>query len=474
MLVALVALTPFALATPIFIQDVSIVIPGKAEAVVHQSVLIDGDKIVSVEPANQVKAPANARVVDGKGKFLLPGLWDMHVHLVEPKSLSLFTANGVTGIRTMFGAPSHLTWRKQIGSGELIGPRMVIGSPIVDGPKPIWPGSIGVLSADQARAAVRKVKADGYDFVKVYSLLSKEPYLAIADEAKKIGIPFEGHVPHSVGLIEAEKAGQRSSEHLMGLALSSSSKEDEIREKIAAALPEGREKAGQVSSALSKEVTDSFEPKKWDALLKHMARGKMWQCPTLVVLKAVSYLDDPEFRKDDRTKYVSSFIRTMWDPKNDFRLRDRKPEAWAAAKKSYQNNFMLLGQMHKAGVPILAGTDCMNPYVFPGFSLHDELALLVDAGLKPTEALATATINPAKYYGEEGKSGLVAKSHAANLVLLSANPLSNIRNTTKIVTVIQRGRLFDRKELDGILKANEQVGTSQSGSPALPHLCLHD
>lgn len=471
MLLALAALAPFAFQAPIMIRDVSIVVPGKDELLKNQTVTIIGDRISSVESADSAKPKSGSTVIDGKGKFLMPGLWDMHVHLLDTKSLGLFTANGVTGVRTMFGSNMHLNWRKQVESGEVLGPRMVIGGPIVDGPKPIWQGSIAVGTADQARAAVRRIKSDGYDFVKVYSLLSKEPYFAIADEAKKLGIPFEGHVPHSVGLIEAEKAGQRSSEHLMGLALASSSREDEIRSKIAEALPAGREKAGEVSSKLAKDVTDSFDRAKWDGLVKHMSKGKMWQCPTLVVLKAVAYLDEPDFRKDDRIKYVPGLMRAMWDPKNDFRLKDRKPEEWASAKKLYRQNLQMFSLLHKGGVPMLAGTDCMNPFVFPGFSLHDELAMMVEAGMKPSEALTTATINPARFYGKESSEGLVAKGYRADLILLSGNPLTDIRNTSKITDVIQRGKHYGRSELDSILK--DRVYASNSAPEIKPHLCTH-
>jgi hypothetical protein len=475
MLAALIALVPFALDAPVLIRDVSVVQPGQAEVTAHQNVLVVGDKIASVTAVGRGTIPRNAVVIEGNGKFLMPGLWDMHVHVFDPKQLQLFTANGVTGIRTMFGAPGQLTWRKQIQAGELVGPQMVIGSPIVDGPKPIWTGSITVADPTQARAAVRKIKADGYDFVKVYSLLSRESYLTIADEAKKIGIPFEGHVPHSVSLLEAEKAGQHSSEHVMGVALACSDKEDEIRSQIAAVLPEGLAKTSEVSRKLAGQVTETYDSKKWDALARGLAKGQMWQCPTLVVLRAIAFLDEPEFRKDERVKYVPAYMANVWDPKNDFRLRDRKPEEWVAAKKTYKQNVQILGLMHKAGVPILAGTDCMNPYVFSGFSLHDELALLVEAGLKPTEALAAATTSPAKYYRKEKSVGKITAGMRADLVLLSANPLADIRNTKKILAVIQGGKMRDRAALDVILKASEYGAASQAAPSRFGQsvLCSH-
>lgn len=462
------------LAPPTFaIQDVSIIQPGKSQAITHQTVVLRGDEIVSVGALRTTKVPFDATVIDGKGKFLMPGLWDMHVHLIDDKSLGLFTANGVTGVRVMFGSTLQMAWRNKAESGEIVGPRMVLGSPIVDGPKPVWQGSIAVSNADQAREAVRKIKKDGYDFIKVYSLLSREAYYAIADESKKLGIRFEGHVPHSIGLVEAMNAGQHSAEHMMGIAVECSTRADEYRKQLADAGQEGLSKAAEVSSKISKDITDSYDPKKWDNLLKELARGPMWHTPTLIVLKSVAYLDDPNMQKDPRLKYVPAFLAASWDPQKDFRFKARTAEDWARAKRNFQMMLKNVAAMHKAGVPMLAGTDCLNPFVFAGFSLHDELAMLVDVGMTPTEAIAAATLNPAKYYGMESKSGTVGKGKRADLVLLTANPLDDIHNTTTIAAVFQRGKLFDRKALDQLLKERERPTTKPSDTYFATGICDH-
>src|SRR5262245_40155352 len=192
----------------------------------RMTVVVVGSRIAEVGQVGQVAVPGRARVVDASGKFLIPGLWDMHVHWYDKQSLSLFTANGVTGVRQMFGFPVHLEWRRELDSGKLLGPRMAIASPIVDGPAPFWPNSIAVPNADEGRKAVQKVKKWGADFVKVYTYLPREAYFAIADEAKREGIPFAGHVPWSVTAAEASTAGQKSVEHLTGVLLSCSSRED--------------------------------------------------------------------------------------------------------------------------------------------------------------------------------------------------------------------------------------------------------
>lgn len=196
------------------------------------AVVITGDRITEMGKFGKVHVPKNAEVVDETGKFLIPGLWDMHVHWTAEKYLPLFIADGVTGIRLMWGLPIHHQWREKIEQGTLLGPRMVIASPIVDGPNPFWPGSMAVGNEDDARRAVTKVKPDGADFVKVYSRLPRDAYFAIADEAKKQGIPFEGHVPFSVTAEEASDAGQKSFGHLFGVLPGCSVRGEELNKAI--------------------------------------------------------------------------------------------------------------------------------------------------------------------------------------------------------------------------------------------------
>ena len=196
------------------------------------TVLIVGDRISAIGDSAKLTAPADAKVVDATGKFLIPGLWDVHVHWYIRDSLTLFTANGVTGVRQMFGNSDLLRWRDEIAKGSLLGPRMEVASPIIDGPNPVWPNSISVKNEDEGRKAVRKVKQWGADFVKVYSLLPRDAYFGIADEAKKQGMTFVGHVPVSVSPEEASDAGQKSIEHLTGIMIACSSKETELETSL--------------------------------------------------------------------------------------------------------------------------------------------------------------------------------------------------------------------------------------------------
>ncbi|HLO97198.1 MAG TPA: amidohydrolase family protein [Fimbriimonas sp.] len=433
------------------IQNVSIITPGETKVQKAKDVAFDGKQILWIKNHSNIAAAPDVRLIDGSGKFLIPGLWDMHTHLSDGKSLGLFTANGVTGIRVMFGATYQLSLRKDVQNGKILGPTMVLGSPIVDGPKPIWPGSIAVSNAEQARVAVRKIKQDGYDFVKVYSLLSREAYFAIADECKKEKIPFAGHVPHSVGLLEAQKAGQISAEHVMGNLVECSTHADEFRQKFDQVVGEGMAKTSEMSRAAAAEIIDSFSAEKEKALVKGLKGGALWQCPTLVVLRNVAYMNDGRFGSDPRNKYVNPFVLNGWDPAKDFRLKNRTAVDWERAQKSYLATFQFTKKLVEGGANVLAGTDCLNPFVYPGFSLHDELDLLVKVGMSPTQALASATVNPARFLGLSKTHGRIEIGKVADLVLLTANPLEDIRNTTKIDMVVNSGKVFDRSELDKVL-----------------------
>ena len=351
--------------------------------------------------------------------------------------LPLFLANGVTGIRLMLGAPMHYDWRREIELGKLAGPRMFIASPIVDGPKPVWPGSISAASAAEGRQAVSKVKQDGADFVKVYSLLSREAYFAIADEAKKQGISFAGHVPITVSVEEAAAAGQRCIEQLTGVLSACSSQEDRLLRSAQASFAEALA-TNDPMSALTQVRRDSrlalqtYSPGKADALFALLKSNHTWQCPTLVVLRNIRYQDEASITNDARLKYLPPAIKASWDPSLDSQFKGRTPEDVALGKQVYQKERELVGAMQHAGLDILAGTDTLNPYCFPGFSLHDELALLVQAGLTPMQALQAATRNAARFMGREHELGTIEPGKLADLVLLEANPLEAITNTRRI------------------------------------------
>lgn len=436
------------------------------------TVVINGNRITGIGDAKSIHVPQGSDVVDATGKFLIPGLWDIHVHWYIKDYLPLFIANGVTGIRQMWGNADHHAWRDQIEKGTLLGPHMVIASPIVDGPKPLWPGSIAVASESEARQTVIQVKKQGADFVKVYSFLPREEYFAIADEAKKQGIPFAGHVPFGVSVEEASDAGQKSIEHLIGIPDSCSTHADQLhkltREDLAEMIASGNPSlaGGPHVAASGLSVLDSYSPENCAAVFARFKKNGTWVCPTLATFRIMAMAADPSLLNDARLKYMPRQVRASWDPKTNyiFKMAAMSP---AYAKEQYQYDLRLVAALDRAGVGIIAGTDTLNPFTFPGFSLHDELASYVQAGLTPMAALQTATRNPARFLGREKDFGTVEIGKVADLVLLDANPLEDIRNTTKIAGVVFAGKFFPKGSVQDMLAKAEALASTKSIADAL-------
>jgi len=428
-------------ADSLVLAHVTVIDVAGGTATPNESVVITGNRIADVGADDKIVAPRGAKVIDAAGKFVIPGLWDMHVHWYTRQSLSLFVANGVTGIRQMFGNPDLLKWRDEIARGSLEGPRMVVASPIVDGDLPIWPGSTVVHDAAEGRKAVDDAKRSGADFVKVYSLLSRDAYLGIADEAKRQGIQYVGHVPFSISATEASEAGQRSIEHLMGILLASSDEEAQLQRQL----------VGSSTPVITRFRVEArglatYNPAKAASLFETFVKHDTWQCPTLTMLRS-EYVDDASLRNDPRLAFIPRPMQQRWAA----RTFNRGEQGNAIAKRLFEKDVELVGAMKRAGVPILAGTDTGNPFCFPGFSLHDELVLLVAAGLTPAEALRAATVDPAKFLGLTQMLGTIDAGKVADLVVLDGNPLEDIRNTQRIDAVIANGHLFERKALDKML-----------------------
>lgn len=412
----------------------------------NMTVIVRGNRIAEV--GKNIKIPKNARVVDASGKFLIPGLWDMHTHMFNNISRAgtndkdinfpLFIANGVTGVRDMFSDAEDIKlarqWNSEIDGGTTIGPRISVGSVIVDGVPTFLPNLLGVKNAEEARAAVRKLKDSGAGFIKVYWNLSPEAYFAIADEAKKLKIVFAGHVPFLVSATDVSNAGQKSIEHLTGIIETCSSKEDELRKK-------------EWTPAVDEETIATYDEKKCLNLFKRFAKNKTYQVPTLILHRGMALHDDEGFLDNPSFRYVSKATLKEWANSPQLsRIHNLK-----IRKQRFEWKLETIGKMHRAGVPILAGTDNNNPYVVPGFALHDELELFVKAGMTPMQALETATTNPAKYFELTQTHGTIEKGKMADLVLLNANPLADISNTRKINAVISGGRLLKRADLDEML-----------------------
>ena len=440
---ALVACTVLVCAADVAITHVTLIDTEAGGARRDVTVVISGDRIAAVRDAASTHAPDGAEIIDGRGKFLIPGLWDMHVHMyatpdVNPADASArtffaprFVANGVTGVRSMF---DRLTTIKELRT-TAIAPRIVTAGPMLDGPHPFWPGAIACETPEQGRAAVQKLKGEGVDFIKVYSLLAPATYLAVADESKKAGLPFAGHVPNSVSVSEASDAGQKSVEHLLGVFAACSSRDTEL----------GPER-GKFSESL-RAAAQSYDPQKAAVLFAKFVKNGTWHTPTLTVLRGAAYLGDPDLAKDDRVDALPQTIAQFWKGA----AAQANPADLDVRKQQFERELKLVGAMHRAGVKILAGSDAPNPYVYPGESLHTELQLLVQAGFTAMEAIQAATIRAAEYLGKTNQLGSVAPGKVADLVLLAADPLADIANTRHIEAVILNGKLLDRRALDALL-----------------------
>ena len=445
------------------IRDVAVVDVRSGKIRSHPSVLIDGDSIEEISPTNKLKRAAT-QDIDAKGKYLIPGLWDMHIHFFLPdRYWALFTANGVTGGRVMFGGKPFFKENSDFESGAKTGPLLYIGSPIVDGPIPIWPGSVKVQNPAQGREEVRRLKKEGYAFIKVYSALPRESYLAIADECNQQRIPFEGHLPMGVTLNEAADLGQRTVEHMLGTTLAFAKDRDGLENDLrAAASKEDYASYSKKIQETTRKAVSGFSPTAGKDLIKLLLKNHTYLCPTLTVLNSTSHLDDLNLAKDPRNAYMPTFLTASWDPSKDFRFKARTADSWDWARRTYNEELQITGILAKAGVPLLAGTDCMNPYCYPGFSLHDELVLLVQAGLTNLQALQSATSNAADFM-ERRNIGEVKVGAKSDLVLLDANPLENISNTTKIFMVVNHGKTLDRSALDLLLE-NARRSSAKPGS----------
>jgi len=417
------------------------------------TVVIERDRIAAITPWKRAKVPKGAQVVDGTGKFLIPGLWDMHVHGTvtggAAQTYLLYLANGILGVREMWGPANANEWRAQHAASDKPAPGIFLGSPIVDGPKPSRPGFIAIATEAQGREVVDQQKERGADFIKVYSQLPRDAYFAIADEARKRGIPFAGHVPNSVTVAEASDAGQKSIEHLTGVELGCSAQ----GEAITAGLQVATTRAARVR--LTTRAYETYDEAKAQSLFARFVRNGTWQCPTLTVLRSTSHSDYPQRMNDNRLKYMSSIVRSSWAPMDD--SSRETVEDWAASRVRFSASVKLVGRMHRAGVSILAGSDTMNPYCFPGFSLHDELALLVEAGLPPMAALLAATSSAARCMGQLDRRGTIETGKVADLVLLDKDPLADIHNTRSIQAIVLNGRLMQRAALDAMLAEAEAL-----------------
>jgi imidazolonepropionase-like amidohydrolase len=410
------------------------VIPMDRERVLEKwSVVVADGRIRELGPVSAVAIPRNATVIDGRGKYLMPGLADMHAHTWEEEDFPLLLANGVTTIRNMFGGRIHLGWKERIAAGELASPTIYTAGPIIDGNPPIWPGAV-VANASQARSTVAEQRAAGYDFLKVYSRLSRDAYDAVLQEGKAQGLSVSGHVPDAVGLLVALRSGIHSIEHLSGYEF--------------LARKEGR--PGEEASWAR------LDEAQFAGIARETAQSGTWNCPTLVLFQHRVAPGEAEYLRKllarPEMRYVSPETVHSWHPENNYLRNSTPARAASSREKGDVMRKRLVRALHDAGARLLLGTDYGNPFVVPGFSVHLELRNFVDAGLSPFDAIRAGTSGAAEFMNAANEFGTVAAGRRADLILLEGNPLDDISNIDKRAGVMVRGRWYSQVELTSELE----------------------
>ncbi|MGW0247135.1 amidohydrolase family protein [Nocardia goodfellowii] len=436
-----------------------------------QTVVVIDRVITTVGPAAQVPIPVEALVHDLRGKYLIPGLTDMHVHSEsetdDPRHFaSLYIANGVTAVREMWGRPGLHRIRRKIQSGEILGPRMTIASPLFDGVPGLWsdvPDTpiVTISSPEQARRAVAEAIDSGADFIKVYSRLAPEVYRAVLAEAHRRDITVAGHRSDNVAFLEQIDSGQRSFEHMFGVWTATSSDVDRLEAALA-----GIETAPEFHlgswlkqvSAVEWDAVASYDRATASSVFERLVAADVACTPTLAVHAVV---DRPESIRldDERMDYLVPGTPESWQ----FLATHIYCGGGRSTAETAQHRDLLdwrratVGAMDQAGVRILAGTDSVGPGLFPGFSLHFELEQLVAAGLTPMRALQCATLEPARFQGREQWSGTIQAGRVADLVILDADPLADIRNTQRIHAVVADGYFVGPEERAGLLTTAKEI-----------------
>jgi hypothetical protein len=460
-------------AAQLALAHVNVVDVRNGAVAVDQTILIEGQRITRVVPAAQLRLPASARVVDGRGKYVIPGLLDMHAHLTlsgRPAEIEfpLFIAHGVTGVRVM-GADcrrparatpdcleNHREWQRRIETGALLGPRLLaLGSWPVNGSSGItdsMPAYFKALSAEDGQQLARYFKQRGVDFIKIYGGIPRAGFLGLAEEARKLNLPLAGHEPSGVSALELSHAGMRSLEHSRIFLLNCFSGADSLQRGLLR-LP---------GTALRRRLVDGYDPAICSEVFRTFARNRTYITPTHLTRKMDAFADDSAYRADARMKFIPPLQRFRWlADANQMVLQDSSHAGRRSFMDAYRKGLELTGAAHRAGVLIMLGTDAGDSFVFPGASLHDELEQLIAAGLSPAEALKAATFNGAEFLGRTADLGTIQAGRFADLVLLDANPLDNIRNTRGIHAVVFQGRLIDRPTLDRMLAGVEAAAAAR-------------
>ncbi len=427
---------------------------------IARDIFVRGGKIASVEPTSGSR-PDGVVIYDATGKFIVPGLWDAHVHIFSSPeehetAFGMYLLNGVTGIRDM-GALLTLDQQKQIAArveaGETLGPRVILSGAWIDAFPGSWPGMFLADTPAQGRARVDEIADQGWSAAKSYSMLAEDTYLAIAGEAKKQRIALVGHIPESVMLPTAIGAGQNGMEHFGRITKACSTQEAAMIDRVKSALASKDPRSAMIAEMAThnKIVLETWNKRLCDQVLAKMASARMHVTPTLIV--SDFYVGKRPAASDIRMRTLPAAVRAAWG-KPDFRLDAMTDELKAIAATSIALDWKTFKLAHDAGVPIVAGTDASfaNPFIFHGFSLLDELDRYIEIGLSPRQALYTAIVAPPRFFGLPDQDGTIASGRRADLVILDANPLHRLATLRTPRAVVVSGRMLDRAALDKMLE----------------------
>ncbi len=447
----LVKLSPDA----ILIKDANIIDIESGTIIPQQSILIEYGKITNIFPSGAIAYAAHQEI-EATGKYVIPGLWDMHIHLRggsglvnENKNLiPLYIANGVTTIREAGGdiTPEILNWKEEISNNTLIGPTIFTSGPKLDGKNSTWPGSLELQSKDDVKKALDSLVTLGVDFIKIYdSTLSEDIFLEILHQAEARGLKTTGHIPMSVMLEDALDAGIDGVEHLYYVLKGTSSKEQEITDLV---------RNGKLNFwDAVRQLLDSYDEEKADKLFQKMAGKKVAVTPTLYIDEVLSFLHDVDHSDDVELNFIGQEIQKTYARRLNAALK--RSEASKKFEAELHHKFKsMIKPMFDANVMLLTGSDngAYNSYVYAGSSLHKELEKFVESGLTPTETLQSSIINGATFFGVQDSISTIQVGKKGDLLILNANPLQDIKNTTSIETVVHNGKSYSQKELQQLLK----------------------
>ncbi len=442
----------------LLIQNVNIINVKNGQILSDHSILVSDGKIKSIIPTKELVTSNFSDVIDAKGSFLIPGLWDMHAHLrannLPPEIITdwmmpLLTANGVTGVRDMTSScetddqgPVCLEqmreWQKEIEMGTLDGPRFLsLSSFKLDPP---WDYK---YKKNEIKQMVEKFDEQNIDLIKIYNRLSPKAYNRVMREAKKHNIPVGGHIPLTMTVSEASSKGLRSLEHARDFLFDCFPGSKSFRKSG---------KSQDLSIDVMHDMVDQFEEKKCQKIFQVMIKNKTWYVPTHGTRRMEAFADNFEFRNDNRNQYIPKMLLDSWMKDADRVVAiDSTKYGRDAFMKFYRKGLEITGKAHNAGVRIIVGTDGGDSFVYPGFSVHDELKELVKAGLTPLQAIQAATLHSAEFLSLQNSFGSIQVGKKADFILLKHNPLVNIENTQDIKAVVYRGEYLNTDKLNSLL-----------------------